>query len=486
MQASRPSPSSQPSPQPKAQPVKRPNLAPAQLASDALVAVLALGIAYWARFGLKLPRYIPGGEAPSPGHYLLAAPVLALTVVIVFWLLGVYRHRRGVLFIDELFGVIGALAITAVVVLAMMGLDREFSYSRVTFAYWLLLTGLLAALARYALRRRAAARRAAGIGADRALVIGHGAAADLVIQRVRMFPDYGYQLAGVISDVLPAGADFRGVPVLGSTRRLPELVQKERVSVVFVALADVSQEQILQLVDSCRESGAEFRIVPSMLEIMTTAVTGDQLDGIPLLQLRRGLDIDGPAAAGKRAFDVVISGLGLVVASPLLAVIALLVKLTSPGPVLLAQERVGRRGESFRMVKFRTMRSDAESESGPVWATAGDPRRTGVGAFLRRFSLDELPQLWNIFKGEMSLVGPRAERPVFVQEFDASLNHYADRHRVRPGLTGWAQANDLRGQTPVEERLIYDLYYIENWSLAFDLKIILITLFRVFTHKNAY
>ena len=138
------------------------------------------------------------------------------------------------------------------------------------------------------------------------------------------------------------------------------------------------------------------------------------------------------------------------------------------------------------MVKFRTMRDDAEAESGPVWATAGDPRRTGVGAFLRRFSLDELPQLWNIFKGEMSLVGPRAERPVFVREFDSRLNHYGDRHRVRPGLTGWAQANDMRGQTPVEERLIYDLYYIENWSLAFDLKIILITLFRVFTHKNAY
>jgi len=450
------------------------------------VAVAALGLAYWIRFGLKVPRYIPGGEAPSPVHYAVATPVLAITLVVVFALLGVYRHRRGVLFIDEFFGVVGALTVTGVVVLAMMGIDREFSYSRVTFAYWLVLTGLLAAIARYGLRRWAAARRAAGIGADRALVIGHGAAADLVIQRVRMFPDYGYQLAGVVSDVLPAGADFRGVPVVGSSGQLPELVDQERVSVVFVALADVSQEQILHLVDSCRESGAEFRIVPSMLEIMTTSVTGDQLDGIPLLQLRRGLDIDGPASLLKRAFDVTVSGAGLLLASPLLAVISILVKLTSPGPVLISQERVGHGGDSFRMVKFRTMRSDAEVESGPVWATAGDPRRTGVGSFLRRFSLDELPQLWNIFKGEMSLVGPRAERPVFVQEFVSRLNHYADRHRVRPGLTGWAQANDLRGQTPVEERLIYDLYYIENWSLAFDLKIILITLFRVFTHKNAY
>jgi lipopolysaccharide/colanic/teichoic acid biosynthesis glycosyltransferase len=166
--------------------------------------------------------------------------------------------------------------------------------------------------------------------------------------------------------------------------------------------------------------------------------------------------------------------------------IALLVKASSPGPVILSQERIGMGGRPFRMHKFRSMRTDAEARSGPVWAARDDPRRTGVGRVLRRISFDELPQLWNILVGEMSLVGPRAERPRFVREFTSRLPRYDDRHRVRPGLAGWAQANDLRGQTPVEERLIYDLYYIENWSLAFDLKILLITLFRVWTHKNAY
>lgn len=450
------------------------------------MAVLALALAYWIRYQLKLPRYIPGGEPPDPFHYVAAAPVLALTVLLVFALMGVYRHRRGVLFIDEFFGIIGALAVTGLVVLAMMGLWREFSYSRVTFLYWLALVLVLGGLARYSLRRRAARQRARGVGADRALVIGHGAAADLVIQRVRMFPDYGYQLVGVVSDVLPAGTDFQGVPVIGETSRLEDLVRQQSIRIVFVALVDATQDQILHLMDQCEGTQAEFRIVPSMLEIMTTAVTGDQLDGIPLLQLRRGLDIDGPKAAFKRLFDLVTCGVALVVAAPVLAVIAILVKASSPGPLLIAQERVGRRGRPFRMLKFRTMRVDAEVTTGPVWASAGDPRRTRIGAVLRRFSLDELPQLWNIFRGSMSLVGPRAERPIFVREFNARLNHYGDRHRVRPGLTGWAQANDLRGQTPVEERLIYDLYYIENWSLAFDLKIILITLFRVFTHKNAY
>jgi exopolysaccharide biosynthesis polyprenyl glycosylphosphotransferase len=238
--------------------------------------------------------------------------------------------------------------------------------------------------------------------------------------------------------------------------------------------------------ESCDGVPVEFRIVPSMLEIMTTGVLADQLDGIPLLQFRRGLDIDSWKRILKRASDVLMAGVGLILLSPLLGLIALLVKLTSTGPVFHSQERVGFQGQAFRMHKFRSMRVDAEVKSGPVWASRDDPRRTGLGRFLRRLSLDELPQLWNILVGEMSMVGPRAERPNFVREFAGRLNRYQDRHQVRPGLAGWAQANDLRGQTPVEERLIYDLYYIENWSLAFDLKILLITLFRVWSHKNAY
>ena len=465
--------------------MKRPSLAPAQAASDALVTVLALAFAYWLRFRVN-PTHTPivGGEPPDVHLYVNAAPILALTVLAVLALLGVYRYRRGVQFIDEAFSVIGGMAVAAVVVLAMIGIDRN--YSRLTWVVWLGSELSLMLIARYFLRRWSRARQARGIGADRAIVIGHGAAADLVIQRIRMFPDYGYQMVGAVTDALPAGGDFRGVRVLGALDDLPRLVREERVSVVFVALADVSQEQILNLMDSCQGSRAEFRIVPSMLEIMTTAVTGDQLDGIPLLQLRHGLDIDGPQRIAKRVFDVIVAGSGLIAVLPLLVTVAVMVRITSPGPVFLLQERVGMADGRFRMVKFRTMRQDAEVESGPVWAGSEDPRRTLIGKFLRRFSIDELPQLWNILRGEMSLVGPRAERPMFVKEFEARLPHYSDRHRVRPGLTGWAQANDLRGQTPVEERLIYDLYYIENWSLAYDLKIILITLFRIFTHKNAY
>jgi len=457
------------------------------LPSDALTATVAFGLAYWVRFHVY-PKYIPGGEQPAPGHYLAAAPVIAITVVIVFLFMDVYRLQRGTQFIDEVFSIIKAMAVATIVVFAMIGVyrDGQFTYSRLTFTYWIVAAAILILLARYGLRRLRARSWRRGDGIDRVVVVGSGPAADLILQRIRMFPDYGYQVVGVVADDLKAGDAFRGADVLGAAGDLHEIVSERSVNLVFVAAPEMSQDDILQLVDSCRDSRADFRIVPSMLEIMTSRVSGDQLDGIPLLQFRHGLDVDAAKATSKRVLDLVVSGLGMIIISPVLVLIALMVRLSSPGPVILHQERTGLDEHPMVMHKFRTMREDAESETGPVWAETNDSRRTWIGQFLRRFSLDELPQLWNVFVGEMSLVGPRPERPVFVSEFKARIDRYADRHLVRPGLTGWAQVNDLRGRTSVEERLIYDLYYIENWSLAFDLKIILITLFRVFTHKNAY
>jgi len=462
------------------------SLVPA-LPSDAVMAALAFGIAYWVRFHVY-PKYIPGGEEPAPVRYLLVSPVVAITVITVFMFMDVYRLQRGTQFVDELFSVVKAMTVAAVVVFAMIGLyrDGQFTYSRLTFVYWVMAATILMLLARYGLRRVRARSWRRGEGIDRVVVVGSGAASDLILQRIRMFPDYGYQVVGVIADDLEAGEAFGGTDVLGKADDLRQIITDRSVNLVFVAAPEMSQNDILQLVDSCRECHTDFRIVPSMLEIMTSRVTGDQLDGIPLLQFRHGLDVDAAKATSKRALDLVVAGLGMIIISPVLVLIALLVKLSSSGPILIHQERTGLDERTMVMHKFRTMRANAEAETGPVWATSKDPRRTWIGQVLRRFSLDELPQLWNVFVGEMSLVGPRPERPVFVEDFKSRIERYADRHLVRPGLTGWAQVNDLRGQTAVEERLIYDLYYIENWSLAFDLKIILITLFRVFTHKNAY
>jgi exopolysaccharide biosynthesis polyprenyl glycosylphosphotransferase len=458
-----------------------------RVVADFLMALVAVLVAYEFRFHVY-PRYIPGGEPPDPGHYATAALVVALTVVVVFWLMGVYRLRRGIHSIDELFALIRPMAVTLLVVLAMNGLYRveTFTFSRTTIVYWAVAALALIVVTRYAVRHYEAALRGRGVGVERALLVGWGAAADLLVQRLRMFPEYGYQLVGILADGPEPSAEAAGPPVLGGVGEIVRVLHETPVDAVFLALPESSPDHLLQLIECCRHRGVGVRILPSMLELMTTRVTGDQIDGIPLLQLRHGLDIDGPKTTVKRTFDVVVAGAGLVVISPLLALIALLVKVTSPGPVLIHQERVGMRGRIFRAHKFRSMRVDAEARTGPVWAVTADPRRTVAGRVLRRLSLDELPQLWNIVRGDMSLVGPRPERPNFVAEFSRRIPRYCERHLVRPGLAGWAQAKDLRGQTPVEERLIYDLYYIDNWSLSFDIKIILLTLARVWTHKNAY
>jgi exopolysaccharide biosynthesis polyprenyl glycosylphosphotransferase len=211
----------------------------------------------------------------------------------------------------------------------------------------------------------------------------------------------------------------------------------------------------------------------------------EEFEGVPLIRLRES-PLYGWNRALKRTLDLAVGGLALTLALPLMALITAAIKLSSPGPVLLRQERMGIDGRRFTMLKFRTMRTDAEADTGPVWAAADDPRRTRVGALLRRFSLDELPQLWNVLKGEMSLVGPRPERPVFVESFRRSLPGYMLRHKVKAGMTGWAQINGWRGNTSLEKRLEFDLYYIERWSLGFDLKILLHTLWRGFFDKNAY
>jgi exopolysaccharide biosynthesis polyprenyl glycosylphosphotransferase len=464
-----------------------------QASLDAVMALLAALFAYELRFRI-LPSVppIPGGEPPAPDRYLAAAPVQALILIFVFLILGVYRQRRGVDFIDEFLAVLWAMAVTTLVMFAGVGLYREgvggqtFQFSRITTAYWLVIATVLSVFARYVLRRFLAGRRARGFGADRALVVGWSTSAAALVQRIRMFPSYGYRVIGILTDRSGVGEEASGAPVLGRIEDLDRIVEARNIAVVFITLGDVEPNRTLDVIERCRGAGVDIRILPGIIQLMTGPVGADQIDGIPLIEVRQGLELAGTKTAMKRAFDLCFAGLGLIVISPLLLVIALLVRLSSPGPILIHQPRVGKGGGSFMTHKFRSMRDDAEALSGPVWASADDPRRTPVGKWLRRFSLDELPQLWNIVCGEMSLVGPRAERPQFVEQFAAELPRYLDRHLVRPGLTGWAQANDLRGQTPVEDRLIYDLYYIENWSLAFDVKIILLTLGRLWTHKNAY
>jgi exopolysaccharide biosynthesis polyprenyl glycosylphosphotransferase len=450
-----------------------------------LVAITAgVVLAYNYRFHVdRIP--IPGFQPPSFGYYLAAAPVVAVIFVVTFAFSGVYRIRRGRPLLDEMFAIIGAAALAGLITLALMSIYRGFSYSRLVLGYSAVIALALILVGRIALRRLLTMQQRRGVGTDRVLVVGTGAGSELLLHRMTMFPEYGYTVCGVLDDRLEPGAPFAGTKVLGRIAELPAQVKSQRVDQVFLALPGAGHDDMLHLIKTCDDLQVDFRMLPDVFEIITTRISADVVDGIPLVGVRRS-QVTGLGVFIKRAFDLVVSIFLLVVLSPIWLLLGIAIVLTSSGPILYRQERVGQGGRIFTLLKFRSMVADAEADTGPVFASRDDARRTAVGRFMRRFSLDELPQLVNIIRGDMSLVGPRPERPFFVERFGTEIPRYLERHQVRPGVTGWAQVNDLRGGTSIADRTIYDIYYIENWSLSFDIKILLLTFGRVFLHNHAY
>jgi exopolysaccharide biosynthesis polyprenyl glycosylphosphotransferase len=360
---------------------------------------------------------------------------------------------------------------------------RALEPPRLMLVYWALLSiGLVWAMrvAQQCVEHHAHRR---GRDLERVLIVGDGKQAQLVEAKIRSAPELGYRIVGYIGNGVPSA---RVQPVLGGLRDVPRVVREQGVGEVIIAWAGISHPELVDIIAGCTEQRVDIKIFPDIFELMAREVETSELTGLPLMRVR-DVTLRGWMRFLKRALDVGISWTLLVFLSPLLLVMALLVKLTSRhGPVLYVQERVGLDGKPFYMLKFRSMRPDAEAESGPVWTSPNDPRRTRLGEIIRRFSLDEFPQLVNVLVGEMSLVGPRPERPEFVAQFANLVPRYRERHMEKAGMTGWAQVNGLRGQTSIVERTEYDLFYVETWSLAFDVKILLKTLAAVIHDRNAY
>ncbi|GAC1331567.1 MAG: undecaprenyl-phosphate glucose phosphotransferase [Candidatus Dormibacteria bacterium] len=456
------------------------------LVGDALSIAGAVMLSYWYRYLSGLDHIdVPGKSAPDIKRYLAAIPVVVVVMMLSLLINRGYVQARGRAFLDEAYGLIGGVAMGAVLLLAVMGLYRGFSYSRLMVIYAGLSGAALLLTFRSARRVTLAQLRRRGLGTTRALVVGTGYGSEALIHRLEMFPEYGYQLVGVLDEVLPAGSEYNRLPVLGNNAELPHVVMNSNVDQVFIALPQVDHRHILRLIAACDDLDVELKIVPDLLEVITGGVVADDIDGLPIVGVRRSR-LAGANLVVKRVFDTIFAVLLLVPGIPLMAAIAVAIRIDSPGPVIYTQDRVGRGGRVFGIHKFRSMVVDAEALTGPVFASRDDPRATRVGRFLRRTGLDEVPQVFNVLRGEMSLVGPRPERPNFVDQFEREIAGYEQRRAVPPGITGWAQLNDLRQDTPIEQRTIYDSYYVENWSLAFDFKILLATFMRVFFHRNAY
>jgi Undecaprenyl-phosphate glucose phosphotransferase len=454
--------------------------------TDAVMITVAFLIAYGIRWeSAQADKSINlGGLSTYLG--LLIVQIMAISTV-MFWA-RLYHQARAVSRVDEFYAIFGAVSIgmmMSVAVSTLLFKSLEFDFPRVLIIYSWLLTIVLVMIGRliyHAVQWRLQAR---GVGRDKALIVGTGDIGRLVLEKIKGSPHLGYEVIGFVhQNGKTEPENVLGVPVLGNSDDLPRLIDDLHIDEVIIALPEASDDEMLGLISKCSKASLSIKVFPDVFQIIATQVTIDDLGGLPLLSVR-DVRQRGWRLTVKRLMDVTISAVGLVFSSPLLFIIGILIKLESPGPVFYVQERMGLDAKPFMMIKFRSMRQDAEAD-GPGWTTPDDPRRTKLGTFIRKANVDELPQLINVLVGDMSMVGPRPERPVYVEQFRRTIPRYMERHKEKAGLTGWAQVNGLRGDTSISERTKYDLWYIENWSLLLDIKILIRTALRMFADKNAY
>jgi Undecaprenyl-phosphate glucose phosphotransferase len=453
------------------------------LAADLLLIGACWLIAYAARFYVVGPPLVTPEVPPLRDYLLQLLPILVVWGVAFRWF-GLYRPRRLGSRLSEWVDVAKASTLGVLVLIAIMTFAfPRTEYSRVVIVYFWALSIVAVSLWRATFREALRVARRRGLNERRAILVGGGEPALEIFAALRRRPEVGVRVLGLVGD--KDGAGGPAVPFLGRFEELRAVLDGHEVDVVIVALPHADYARVGDVLRDIGDDPVAIHLVPDVFSLASLRGGIEEFEGVPLIYLRES-PLHGWNRLLKRAFDIVVGGVTLVVFLPVMTIIAVAIRASSAGSPLLRQARMGLDGREFGMLKFRTMRADAEADTGPVWARVDDPRRTRLGGILRRFSLDELPQLINVLRGEMSLVGPRPERPVFVEEFRRKVPGYMLRHTVKAGMTGWAQINGWRGNTSLEKRIEYDLYYIERWSLAFDVRILVQTLWRGFTSPNAY
>ena len=464
--------------------------------SDALAILASFFYSYLFRFYAYI---IPTDRGIPPFRYYVAVfPLFLVTHLVIFYLQGFYKTRLQRAKIDDFLSICLNAVLTILAVFAVM--SYLYSYSQgvrplfrvnlkvshgflaVYFITVIFMITFLRNQIYFVMKRR----YAKGLNLQNVLVIGAGEMGRAVAQKVNVYRDLGFRVQGFLDDDHAPGDKIDidgGVEVLGGIGDLAAVLDRGETSEVFVALDLNNYGKILETIKVANNYLVNVRLIPDLFQLLTLKANIQDLDGFPVISID-DVALRGIRSLVKRAIDIVVSALGLLLLSPFLLIIGLLIRAGSRGPVFYLQERMGMDGRRFKMIKFRTMVCDAEKETGPVMCRPDDPRITRIGRFLRRLSLDELPQLVNVFKGEMSLIGPRPERPEFVAEFADRIPKYMLRHKVKCGITGWAQVHNLRQDTPIDKRIEYDFYYIQNWSPGLDLKIIWMTLRRGFIDRN--
>ena len=427
----------------------------------------------------------------DPATIWLYVGLFNLAFVLTFFTSGLYTLKRGASRVDEAFKVAVAVSLATFAAFLIDTLLPQLGRDLLPWNATILVLGWTAATAfvtllRVCYRALLYTLRRYGIDTRRVLIVGATGPGRMIYTTIRRLPKLGYRVQGFLSDTVPVGTLVDGVPVLGRIASLGRVIRTTQADEIILALSGRSSNEVLDIVSLAEDEAVDIKLYPDAFQLITNnEVSVGDVSGLPLINVKN-VALDNPLnRALKRALDLVVAVLVLIFLSPMMVLIAALIRLDSPGPVFFVQERVGLDGKPFPCIKFRGMRHDAASLGN--WTTKDDPRITVIGGFLRRYSLDELPQFMNVIRGEMSVVGPRPEQPVWVERFSQSIPRYMRRHKQKAGITGWAQINGLRGDTSIEERTRYDLYYIENWSLLFDLRIIIKTVVAIFNgESNGY
>ena len=450
---------------------------------DTAMSLLAFFIAYLIRLWAR------GSEIGRSDYVLLAGTQLAATLL-VFFFYKFYHRRHAALLMDEVYRLFAAVSVATLITIAFVSfaLRDTLQIQRMMLLLAWAAGILTLTLGRIVHGRAQRVLQRRGIGAEQVLIIGTGEVGRMIWQKIQHTPGLGYRVVGFVEASFEGGApssvQVMGLPVFGVVGDLPKIIEGHGIDEVIIGLPEATHQELVGIISQCEREKVSIRVFPDVFQIMASEVTISDLGGLPLLTIR-DVALRGWKLTLKRIVDMAFSGIFLLVAAPIMFFTAMLIKLDSRGPVFFAQDRMGLDAKPFKMLKFRSMRTDAE-RNGPGWTTKDDPRRTRVGAFIRKTSIDELPQFINVLMGDMSVVGHRPEQPTYVEQFRRSIPRYMERHREKAGLTGWAQINGLRGDTSIAERTKYDLWYIENWSLWLDFKIILRTAFRSLGDKSAY
>lgn len=420
------------------------------------------------------------------GTYFTALYFLVPAYMVLYNLVNLYTPRRATRLRHELYNILKANVLGFIAFIVALFMLKQNDFSRTMIAMFSVINVIFMSLSRVFLRKFLKYIRRKGYNLKHILLVGYSRTAEGYISRINNNPQWGYVVSGILDDIVPLGTTYHGVKVIAKISKLTDFIKENEYDEITITLPLDRYDKLEELVDICEKSGIHTKFIPDYTSLFPSNPYTEDILGLPVINIRYVPLTNGFNIFVKRIVDIVGSIIGMVVASPLMLMAAIAVKISSPGPIIFKQERVGLHGQKFMMYKFRTMELQNEKSEKKGWTTKDDPRVTKVGRFLRSTSIDELPQLWNVLIGDMSLIGPRPERPQFVAKFRQEIPRYMVKHQVRPGITGWAQINGYRGDTSIRKRIEFDIYYIENWSMEFDFRILVGTIFHGFINKNAY